>query len=352
MSSKPLCVDLSEIVFDGVLKNRGYDESYYTRYIIAVSIVEEIRKKIPKGHNKKLKILDIGGYNGAARELLGDDDVTILDVFNDVNLKNYIKVDSVGVPENDNKFDIVISTDVLEHIEGSQRELFINEAVRVSKYAAVILAPFDSDTNDVSREELFADSIYQGETKSEYMWLKEHKEYGLPKRSWFENLIKSNNLIFARASHTSIRLWGNLITNGYFFANNVGAVDKRLGALLKTLNRKYLKRVAPYDFPEHGYRSIYIISKYFSNITISTPKYNPIEIDQFISESNRKIGLVFAEMSRLIFVSSEHLKEKELIIEDQKQTIINLANDKEEMARTTLYRLHVWLRSIKRRLIK
>ena len=90
----------------------------------------------------------------------------------------------------------------------------------------------------------------------------------------------------------------------------------------------------------------------FSNITISTPKYNPIEIDQFISESNRKIGLVFAEMSRLIFVSSEHLKEKELIIEDQKQTIINLANDKEEMARTTLYRLHVWLRSIKRRLIK
>lgn len=338
MSSRSLKINLSGIAFRGALKDRGYDQSFNTRYVIVTHIVEEIRKAIHS--REKLAILDLGGYNGAARELLNDN-VTILDVFEDDKLEDYIKVDSVNIPKPDNSFDIVISTDVIEHINRDDRAKFINEAVRVAKYGVVILAPFDHGDGEVTREELYADSMYQGETGDGYIWLKEHREYGLPKRSWIEKFLKNKGVSYARASHTSLRLWGDLIVNGFFFADNIYQVDKKSGNLLRKMNNIYFDEVAAVDFPENGYRTIYVISEYFSDISIKTPEYNRRVIDDFIAANNMRLGKAIAKMSADIFAQSVQIKNNQQIIMAQKAQL-------EDYARQTNSRSHKAIRVLQR----
>lgn len=347
--NRSLKVDLTDIQFSGVLRNRGYDQSFYTRYIITAKIIDEIRKSIPS--KRSLKILDLGGYNGAARELLAKDKVTILDIFEDNKLDDYIRVDSVGIPRPDDSFDIVISTDVLEHISRDSRDKFINEALRVAKYGVVILAPFDYGDDEVTKEELYAGSIYQGETGGEYIWLKEHREYGLPKQSWIEELLDKKGIVYAKASHTSLRLWGNLIANGFFFADNLYQVDKRSGNALRKLNETYFNNIAAVDFPKLGYRTIYVMSKYFNSMELHTPKYQQDVINHFVVESNVRMGKIFANMSAELYARSDRLKNAEQALANSSNRVNQLEDERGRLVNSKAFKLASKLQKIKHKVV-
>lgn len=300
-------IDISNISFDDANLHKKYDQSFITRYIMVASIVKEMKKNLKI--NRPLHILDLGGYNGAARQLLQQDRVTILDVFPDEKLEDYIRVDSVGIPRDDNSFDIVISTDVVEHIPPEYRDTFLNDAIRVAKIATIIAAPFEHDTYEVAQEEMIANTLYQGATGEEYCWLKEHHDYGLPSRSWIESRLRNDtNLSFGRFSHSSLRLWGELISSGFFVANNVAAVDRNMARQLKALNREYFRSIAKIDFPENGYRTYYVISKEIKDISIRVPVYDKQAVDTFTKKARITLGKMIASLSRMMYEYREDVK--------------------------------------------
>jgi hypothetical protein len=282
--------DLKNVQFS-INDKKGFDQSYITRYILITELVKQASVKLGKTN---LNILDLGGYNGLARELLPDHNVTILDIFEDDKLQNYIKVDTVGIPTENNTFDIVISTDVLEHIAPADRILFLSEAQRVSKEFVFIAAPFVED--GVAAEEHFANMVYFGETKQEYSWLKEHHEYGLPDSRLVMDVAHKYDLKVLSFSHTSVRLWGELISSAHFISDNISAIDKSMGNRLKKLNKFYFKELANQDFPKIGYRKFFILSKN-SEIAVSLPEYDEERIIDFIGRIKEELGITVATLT-------------------------------------------------------
>ena len=335
-------IDIQSIDFSKNNIHKRFDQSFITRYTIVTEIVKEIKLRTPELKGKSVKILDLGGYNGAARYLLADDHVTILDVFEDDTLEDYIRVDSVGIPTEDNVFDIVISTDTLEHISAEYRERFVIDAVRVAKYATIIAAPFELSSKALASEELYANSVYVGATKSDYVWLQEHRDYHLPSRQWIESLIVKHNYAFSRFSHSNVRLWGELITIGFFIANNIAAADAKMALGLKRLNARYFKTIAAVDFPDDGYRSIYVISKKYKDITVSLPVYDSEKIDSFVAECRNTLGKVIARMSKEHSAANESisdLHERLRALDVENERLRGVERRYKDVTRSRLYRI-------------
>ena len=169
MKSKLL--DLSKISPKIPDNLKEFDPSYVTRYAITSELI-----KFASGKDvKKIKVLDVGGYNGAIRDFIPDCDITILDMVDDDNTEKYVKASGADIPFKDKTFDIVISCDTLEHIPADERDKFIQELIRVSKNYVFLCAPFGS--NSVENAEKVADTFYESMTGESYIWLKEHKEF-------------------------------------------------------------------------------------------------------------------------------------------------------------------------------
>jgi hypothetical protein len=254
----------------------------------------------------KLHILDLGGYNGLARQLMPNERITILDTFKDDSLEDYIRVNKVGIPSEDNSYDIVICTDVLEHIPNMERSLFIKEAIRVSRHFVFIGAPFGD--KGVDTEELYSNMVYKGQTKSDYIWLKEHRNFRLPRKKWIEELLhKQPDIHFTTFSHTSIRLWGVLLSVGFFIANNIAEINTEIAGRLKRLNKDYFDHVSAKDFPENGYRRFYLISKEGA-IDVNTPVYDETPITEFVAHIHKELGWAIAKGSQEYNVLKEALE--------------------------------------------
>lgn len=105
---------------------KDFDFSYITRYKILATLIETAARDI-----KKPKVLDVGGYNGPLENFFPKLDLTILDIA-EHKAKNYVKASGSKMPFKDGHFDIVVSSDTLEHITPENRHVFISEMLRVS----------------------------------------------------------------------------------------------------------------------------------------------------------------------------------------------------------------------------
>lgn len=82
-----------------------------------------------------------------------------------------------GLPFKDGSFDLVISSDTLEHLPKSGRRLFCEELLRVCRKGVILCAPFGT-VEHIAEEKLLADDDRLPETVRCY--LQEHVRYGLP----------------------------------------------------------------------------------------------------------------------------------------------------------------------------
>ncbi len=82
-------------------------------------------------------------------------------------------------------FDIVICSDVMEHVPPEQREKVISEALRVSRKKVVFCFPSGPQAFAVDQK-LFAEYQRRGMDPPE--WLKEHMQYPFPDRDLFQSL--------------------------------------------------------------------------------------------------------------------------------------------------------------------
>ncbi len=220
----------------------------FTRYQSVADSVNALRNK-----GEKFKILEVGGRGNHLRSFLPNDHITILDVI-DCEDENYIKGDGRSLPFKKKSFDIIVSTDVLEHIPGKDREKFLKEQFRVSKKAIILAGP----TNEkwIEKAEKESNNYYKSLSGVDHPWLVEHMEYILPSRELIEDTISSNKASWSVWYNQTPDLWEELNMVDML----VGAIStpKTLAAL-KKLNKIYNQDIFKFDRGKNGYRSIYTI---------------------------------------------------------------------------------------------
>ncbi|MCP4156304.1 MAG: class I SAM-dependent methyltransferase, partial [bacterium] len=134
---------------------------------------------------KKLRILDVGGFRIDAeeretlllREFLPDHEIFALDL-NECFIPGYVKGDGTNLPFKDGVFDIVVTSDVYEHIPGNLRSRFIENLIRTSNAFVILGAPFYSPEAELGEKIIF--EYVRKVLFAEQAQLKEHIDNRLP----------------------------------------------------------------------------------------------------------------------------------------------------------------------------
>ena len=99
--------------------------------------------------NKKYKILDLGCSSGSLLKKLDfcdnlygvDISIDAINLAKKKGFKNVFNVDAITLPFKDNMFDIIISSDVLEHIENDNKAISEMEKVLKKKGKIIVFVP-------------------------------------------------------------------------------------------------------------------------------------------------------------------------------------------------------------------
>lgn len=89
------------------------------------------------------------------------------------------------LPFGDQSFDVVIVSDVLEHVPPECRTAVIREALRVTRKVAIFGFPCGQEAFACDRR---LAAIYEWEKQEAPIWLKEHMRHPFPTESLFDNL--------------------------------------------------------------------------------------------------------------------------------------------------------------------
>jgi len=260
-------------------------------------IMGEMILEIDKNTEKKSKILDVGGHDGAIKDFLPGYNITIADIAEDKEAENYVQCNGANLPFADGSFDIVISCDVLEHVVQDDREDFIKEMLRVTNNYFLLCAPFE--TERIIMAEKLCDSFYKSMTNESYIWLKEHRKYVLPRKEWLEGLLDPHVVNSTSLNHTSLGLWTLMLCSNFFLAGNIAAIDEELATELRSINEQYLQNIACVDFTKEGYRTFFIASKE-TKINVVTPSYDEKRVNLFFENDLVTTGKVLAGMTKKI----------------------------------------------------
>jgi hypothetical protein len=138
MSSSNESAALRMIVFD-----------QYQRYRFIQQMVEAISG--PESKN----ILEIGGaFSSPLASLLPQHNIIVLDkLYEAPNVD--IRASALNLPFEDHAFEIVVSTDVLEHLTPEERPTFLQEMQRVTSQVLILGFPFNTPLNNEAERILF-----------------------------------------------------------------------------------------------------------------------------------------------------------------------------------------------------
>jgi len=228
---------------------------YVSRYQLIGEIITRYfadSKKPPKN------ILDVGGLGTFLPQLI-DVPLTILDneVVKEDN--NQVKGDAVrmtGVA--DGAYDVVITSDTLEHIPKAQRQNFINELVRASNDLIILCAPVENQDHEASAEEKKLQHFYKEVTGKPHRWLKEHKQLGLPSKKEILSYFASNKISCVTFNHNSLDIWYDLLSVNLLAEE---ANEPGIHKFSEDINQFYNQNLLFKDFKENGYRMFVVASK-------------------------------------------------------------------------------------------
>jgi SAM-dependent methyltransferase len=177
----------------------------FQRYIYSYNFIN--KKK--KARKKKLKVIDVGANNlGLAKYIdFQKIDLTLLDVkeFLPKIKKNnrsisFVTYNGKKMPFKDNSFDIVVSSDTLEHIPPNKRKFFLTELIRICAKDLIITFP----TRKALQFEQILDRLYFFKNS----FLNEHRNLGLPKETIIQNNINMKKMkIKNKQKNINLYLW-------------------------------------------------------------------------------------------------------------------------------------------------
>lgn len=232
-----------------ILEDLPFD--LFMRNFIITQIVDQIRNQ------KKLKILDVGGRNGSLK--FENDDYVILDIRtidNDIEKNCYFQGNAKCIPFKDESFDIVISSDLYEHIPQQDRKIALDEMLRVSKKFIILGAPFYSP--EIEKSEIILNDYYLKLNGEDHPWLKEHIEIGLPDIEEFESILLGKKCSFQKIGSNHLSIWFKILMLIIYASRHEVPLD-----YLKKIYTFYNKHCFELgDSLEPTYRKIYAIQKF------------------------------------------------------------------------------------------
>jgi len=290
--------------------NLPFDQ--YQRYKLIEEIVNSIRP-----NDKRMKILEVGGYPGHIYSFLPKDEIYIIDkIF--LKKSNYLCGDGLHLPFKDDVFDFTVSADVLEHISPILREKFISELIRVSNKNIIIAAPFYNQ-NVVLAEEILYEFL-KIRLGVEYHHLKEHMLNGLPGLEELKTFLNSKKLSYFDIPNGYLYHWLFMMMVNFYI--DTISEDKKL---YTKINQFYNKNFYESDNRELCYRRILVISKNKNMMkSIIRDKYNNINntnLQNKMDLVNLLNTLVGLEPPLLKKHYETIIKEHETIIKEQKKII-------------------------------
>ena len=180
----------------------------FQRYGIIARAIEHLRTSA-----QSFSILEVGANtHRLLGKLLPHDKITYLDREIPLEMQgasDIILGDATDLNMADKSFDIVIALDVFEHIAPPQRGDFLRHIARVSRFATMLAAPFDSAAVRAAENDACAywDSLFT----EPYRWLTEHAENGLPDLLQTTQHIAELGMSHVHFSHGNLVLWREML---------------------------------------------------------------------------------------------------------------------------------------------
>jgi len=231
----------------------------YQRYKIIQEIVDELRG------GEGMRVLDVGGHPGLLLSFLPHDEVYITDVV-PCDIPTFMPTGGKVLPFEDESFDVVVSSDTLEHVPPEEREGFISELVRVSRDCVVLAAPF-ADADVLVAEQILYEFV-KNELGYSHKCLKEHLEYGLPRWRDMEGLLKAKGLRYSAIPNGYLYHWLFMMLASFYIRSlpNSRVVEAKVNAF-------YNAHFYESDNAPPGYRKVIIISKGAKEVEAMSYKY-------------------------------------------------------------------------------
>lgn len=158
--------------------------------------------------NDQAKILDVGGRGAKLSWFFPEStQFSILDLapkLEDDDVE-YIQGDAQKIPFSDKNFDVVISTDMLEHVDKPFRAPVIREMLRVSKNYLIIGVPCGNGL--IAKAEKHVQDQFKNITGREHPFLNEHSYYGLPKEEKIEEILNKEGVQFFKVKEGNLMSW-------------------------------------------------------------------------------------------------------------------------------------------------
>lgn len=155
-----------------------------------------------------LEVLDIGGYQGKLAWFMPQHTrVTVLDLKQapPEGKTNYVQGDTRQLPFPDNSFDLVVSSDMLEHLAAEDRLKVVAEMLRVTRRHLILAAPFQSIYNQKAEE--FINTQFREYTGQDHPFLIEHLANGLPDLETIEQFLASQAISYTKIGEGNIYNW-------------------------------------------------------------------------------------------------------------------------------------------------
>ncbi len=297
--------DIMELPFD-----------LFTRNLLITKLIDAIREN----GDQTLTILDVGGRAGNVDLFLSNDDLHILDIRRGEE-GNYVVGDIAEAPYKNDCFDVVMSSDVYEHIIPGERLNVISEMLRIANNYVILGAPFDS--KDVQDAEIKACDYYSRIVGEPHLWLKEHIDNGLPSKKEFETFLDENGFEFLSLRSNNISNW--LLMQLFIFYSYKYSVP------IENVNKVY--RYYNENFPELGdmssptYRTIYLIGKKGTLPEVDLKFKLKLNLENKLNQSKYHTfeALIFEVLGQLTDAKDEHIHNIEAI-ENEKSNQIKILN--------------------------
>ena len=249
----------------------------YSRFFVLVNLLTTTYPKL-SNNGAPIKILDVGGcspYMSQQLEASGlSYTLTVLDILPkpDDYEGEYIQADitKANIPEK--SFDVVISTDTLEHIPAQSKTAFVEACSRISKDIFILAAPFD--TEGVHEAEELINEFNKELFGVGQDWLEEHFEYGKPTIEEVSKALDKSNVKYVHFGTNNIYSW--------VLSAHLNLTDAKLGldkdAFTKA-KQTYNKNLAmSLEFAEPTYRHFFVVYR--------NPKlYNPKPWEAFVDSN-------------------------------------------------------------------
>ena len=273
----------------------------YTRNKIISDLIHIIQD------DKAFNILDVGGRNGHIANFRQKcDELYILDIRqSETHENNYIKGNIKKAPFGDSAFDLVLSSELYEHINPEDRLNSLSEMLRISKNYVVLGAPFYSKENE--KAECEVNEFFLKVTGTPHPWLEEHIKNSLPKKDELERYLADNGYEYFVYVTNNILNW-HLLQYFVFYSYKYGLPADKVNAVYRFYNENFIELG---DFIEPTYRRIYVIGKKGSLPQDKLQKLDCISNEFNVIKYQKLISLVFDGLRVPPELKNDHIQNLE-----------------------------------------